>query len=453
MIRCSALLFLVSFQALAISEADVRRSVLLHFPLIQEAILKEKSSIAELEAARGSFDHKLTFETRNRIEDKYDNQYLQSTISRATGIGGSELVVGHRQGIGTFPAYDGKYETSGAGEIFAGLMLPLLRNRDTDQARTDLELAELDRKIAESEVTLKKNQYLHKALSLYYKWTLQQQKLRIYENFLKLAESRHSMVESKFRAGDIERLRVDDNQRSIEKRRAEVIKIRIELEQIRTELSLYLRSSDGTPMVLAPLENPEETLLQREPDTTYSTRNPQLRILSLSRKRLERLQRFYDQSQLPNLSLSVVGAKELSPNAAYDPQSLQVGVKFDIPLENRKAEGKTVSTNYKLQALARQVNYLENELTRFSKFSSEASLQSFERWEVTTREYKNTQRMAEAEKSRWMQGSSDLFVVNLREQDLADVDIRRWTSLYEYHQFKLDQKLYSGAFEVEAPAK
>lgn len=445
-------IFLVSStSALAVTELDVRRSVLTHFPLVQEAILKDKAQASELEAARGAFDHKLSFESRNRIEDKYDNQYFQTTLSRATGVGGTELVAGHRQGIGTFPAYDGKYQTSGAGEIFAGLILPLLRNRDTDEARTDLELAELDKKIAETEILLKKNQYLHKALSLYYKWILEQQKLRIYENLLRLAESRQTMIESKFKAGDVERLRVEDNQRSIEKRRADMFKSKIDVERVRAEFSLYLRAQDGSPMELRPLENPEELLIKKESEARLANRNPQLRILTLNRKRLEKLQRFYDQSQLPNLSLSLLGAKELSPNAAYDPQSLQVGVKFDIPLENRKAEGKTVASSYKLQALAKQVSYLEAELTRFSQFSLEASQKSFERWEVTSREYKNTLRMAEAEKSRWLQGSSDLFVVNLREQDVADVEIRRWTSLYEYHQFILDQKLYSGSFETESP--
>lgn len=56
--------------------------------------------------------------------------------------------------------------------------------------------------------------------------------------------------------------------------------------------------------------------------------------------------------------------------------------------------------------------------------------------------------MAEAEKSRWMQGASDLFIVNLREQDVADVDIRRWSALYDYHQYLLDAKLFSASLPM-----
>ena len=52
--------------------------------------------------------------------------------------------------------------------------------------------------------------------------------------------------------------------------------------------------------------------------------------------------------------------------------------------------------------------------------------------------------MSEAEKNRWTQGASDLFIVNLREQDVADVEMRRWTALYDYHQYHLDAGLFSG---------
>ena len=59
--------------------------------------------------------------------------------------------------------------------------------------------------------------------------------------------------------------------------------------------------------------------------------------------------------------------------------------------------------------------------------------------------------MADAEKSRWTSGASDLFVVNLREQDVADVEIRRWTALYDYHQYNLDARLFSGKILENLP--
>jgi outer membrane protein, heavy metal efflux system len=430
----------------ALTENDLARFVLENFPLIQEAELKRNAARGEWESAEGAFDHKLSFESRNRIEDKYDNQYFQTTLSRNTGISGTELLVGHRQGLGHFPAYDGKYQTSGAGEVFAGITMPLLRDRRTDESRTNLALREIDLKLAEAEIQLKKNQYLHKALSLYYKWVLEQQKLKIYQNVLELAESRHHMIESKFKAGDIERLKIDDNLRSIDKRRADLIRSQIEIDKLQAELSLYARDKSGQSLPLAMTDpkivllRPEENLKRRD------LKNPQLTLLELQRKRFKLLQALAEQSQLPGLALQLLGAKELSGNAAYDPQSLQVGLKFDFPLENRKAEGKTVANSYKFQAMEKKLLYTEQELKRFATFSQEASAQSRKRYEVITREFENAEKLARAEKTRWIQGSSDLFVVNLREQDLADVEIRRWSSLYDYHQYLLDFHLFDGSF-------
>ena len=88
--------------------------------------------------------------------------------------------------------------------------------------------------------------------------------------------------------------------------------------------------------------------------------------------------------------------------------------------------------------------YLEAELFQQLSFFSKASADSKLRWEVTSKEFDGANKMAVAEKSRWAQGASDLFLVNMREQDVADVDTRRWTALYDYHQYHLDARLFSG---------
>ena len=103
-----ALYLFFSGTVFALSEEELTQSILKNFPLIEEASLKAKASTAEVEASKGAFDHKLTFKSRNRIEDKYENQFIETTLERQTALGGLGLVVGHRQGIGVFPAYDGK---------------------------------------------------------------------------------------------------------------------------------------------------------------------------------------------------------------------------------------------------------------------------------------------------------------------------------------------------------
>ena len=443
-------LLTLSLPSFALTEKDVTDSVLNHFPLVEQAIMKYEAARGEETAAEGQFDHKLTFRSRNRIEDKYDNSYLETSIERLTPYKGIGLIVGHRQGRGTFPAYDGKYETSGAGELFAGLSIPVLRNFSTDDARASLEIAKIEKDQAKADLNIKRNVYVHKGLSLYYKWLLEKQKLKVKRGLLKLAEDRTKMIEERFKAGAIERLKITDNERSINKRRDEVLKSEIDEARARTELSLYVRDNDGTPRMLMLDIYLEETWINKpNPAQPHLSSVPQLKILELERKKLQVVEALYRQGKLPGLNLEVLGARELSGNAAYDPQSFQLGVKFDYPLENRKAEGKTVAQEYKVKALDRQQNFVQTELQRFFEFSLQAMSDSKKRWQVITKEFESTLLMAQAEKKRWEQGASDLFIVNLREEDVADADIKRWSALYDFLQFSLDARLYTATLAPE----
>ncbi|MFZ4713265.1 MAG: TolC family protein [Bacteriovoracaceae bacterium] len=446
------LIIFISEACFAITREDIVKSVLTHFPLIEEAELKLKASEGEVISAEGAFDHKLSFKSRHRLEDKYDNKYFETIIEKQTSVAGTNLFAGHRQGKGTFPAYDGKYKTSSAGEIFAGLAVPLLRNFNTDEFRTNLAVRQIENKQTDEMVKLKKLITVHKALSVYYKWLLELQKLKINRNLFELADKRQKMLEKKYQAGDIEKIKLTDNFRAFDKRSTEVLKNEIELNKFKTELSLYLRDSQGNPKTIN-LESYQELTLPA-PELGGLTENkinpnPQLEFLKLELSKLSIEQDYHNQLQKPGLNFEIIGSRELSPvNAAYDPESLQVGLKLDIPLENRKAEGKSVSTFYKMKSLEKQKNYLEQEINQQMNFFKNASMLSKTRWEIGTREFEGTINMAEAEKKKWLQGASDLFILNLREQDVADVEIRRLAALYDYHQYLLDFDLFRASLPI-----
>ena len=438
------LIFILSFTSGAVTEEEVAKSVLDNFSLIEEAELKFMAQEGEIEASKGAFDHKLSFKTRNRIEDKYENKYFETLLERQTPFGGLGLVAGHRQGQGNFPYYDGKLATSGAGEIFAGLTLPVLRNFQTDEFRTNLSNSELQKEISKVELELKQNIYIHKALSLYYKWLLANKKLEIRESILKIALERQAMLEKKFKAGDVEKLKLVDNERSIEKRKDELLKAQIEWLDIKTQLEIYYRNSNGEPHSLV-----KNTLPQDVPKEIFETSAvleelPQIKIINREIKIFENNRNLFKQSRLPGLQLEVLGARELSANDPYDPEALQVGLKFDFPLENRKAEGKTVSAEYKYLALKKKRDYLVLKLKQQFDYSLTAQRNGLLRWKTTSNEFQKTTNLSNAERKRWTQGASDLYIVNLREQDTADADIKRWNIWYDYHQSILDTKLFSG---------
>lgn len=442
-------LFIAGF-SFAVTEEEIRQSVLKHFPLIEEASLKSQASEGDLESAEGSFDHKLKFKMRNWRQQPYNNEYFETLIERQTPYLGAKVVAGHRQGNGYFNFYDLKKETSPAGQAFAGLVLPLLRGRSTDDFRTNLEIAQLNRKAADQNVRVKKLVYVHKALSLYYKWLLQSKKVEIARGLVELAEGRRSMIDKKHKAGAIERLKVIDNDRAIMKRRSEYTEALIALQEITNELSLFYRDQEGKPIKMSEAPDAENLLLAKDPafTTTILKENPQLQILSYEMRIIEAQKKNFSQARLPGLSVDVTGYRELSERPNYGQNILQFGISFDFPLENRKASGKTVATIYKEKALEKEILYVSQELEQKLNFSISAGTLSRDRWETLEKEFADTNKVVDGERKKWLQGASDLFQVNIREQDLADVEKRRWSALYEYHQHNLDARLFSATLNI-----
>lgn len=435
--------FFLSFQVLAITPEELRESVLKTFPLIEEANLKREAADAEVMSAKGEFDHKLKFKSRNKIEDKYDNQFFETSLERNTGFQGISLLAGHRQGTGSFALYDGKPATSSLGEIYAGISVPLFRDRSTDAARTNLAVARLERDQSREEVKVKQFMYIHKALSLYYKWIAEDRILKINRELLELAMERESMLQNKFSRGDVEKIKLTDNERTIAKRQAEVQKSEVKLRTIEAQLILFTGDVKSISSLkdedLKTLTDPH---LGSLPDPATL---PQVRILNLEREKGKLLEKLYDQGTLPGLGLDVLGARELAGNSPNDPDRLQVGVRFDFPLENRKARGKSVAQVYKVKALDKRIEFTLRELSANYENAVTVLQINLKRFATTSDEAEKSMTMARAEQTRFRLGGSELFTVLLRELDVADAEIRKWTSWYDFHQAVLDAKLFRGS--------
>jgi outer membrane protein, heavy metal efflux system len=444
------LLFSSSLWAQSLSEERVRESILKNFPLIEEAVAKVEATRNEIIAAQGDFDTKLKFKARQRIEDRYGNQYIDSSIEKMLPVGGLTMFAGHRQGAGNFAPYEGKYDTSAAGEVFAGLVVPLFRNRTVDQVRLNNAFAKIDNEIAGRELLVKKNLYVHKGLSVFQKWKLTYLKLQTIQGLLKIAEERHEMIERMHRAGNVERLKITDNLRSINKRKDELLKAEMEFKAISATLSLYLRTPEGQPIDPSQFR-PEQLGYNARPALPQLQLHalPQLSIVDKMIERNRRLNDFYDNQRLPALNVEALTAREMSRNYPFDPQRIAVGLTFEYPLENRKAEGGSVATAYKRLALEKQKSWLSSEfMANFERTGMMVKLAS-ERTKLTSQELEFSKTLAEAERRRWRQGDSDLFIVALREQDAADVEVRLWTAHYEYEQANLDAQLFAAAFVRE----
>ena len=394
-------------------------------PLILEAQEKARAAGANLESAEGAFDHKLKIKTLNQFEDKYDNQLWDARLERQTPFSGVKFFLGQRQGTGTYPSYDGKYQTSSIGELFAGVDVPLLRDRAMDQPRLERERARQQATQAKIEVQQKTLEVLLKTGQSYWKWVVSGQKLRIVKSWTDMAIQRQEMLEKKVAAGDTSAIKLVDNRRSLSKRRAELVKASREFELATQELALYT-GAESYALDDVPASFNLSTDRTHVPPSTVAAQLPPFRIIQAQRELLSQERKFADALRLPELRLGLEGARDLGvlPASQSDPDQLRASLRIEIPLENRKAEGKVDEVRAKLNALTKREEWLQREWrnrldqNRVSLETTRAQL------ELQELEVADAERMAKAELKRLQQGDSDVFFVNVREQDEADARLR-----------------------------
>lgn len=434
--------------AQVLTAGDVQTSVLANFALIQESHLKASASAATATSANGEFDTKLKAKSSNRIDEQYDYRILETSLEKRIPSTSLKVFTGYAQALGNIPAYTGRYETGSAGEAFVGLQLPLLRDRSIDEARFQLLNAELERKMASLDLTIKKNFYVYKGLSAFEKWRLAYSKHQIKQTVLRIANERQVMLDKRVRAGDLERIKLIDNQRSVDKRNEERLAAELELAMAQLNLGLYYRpTSDGSVNLKTFTPSARSVAVARKDEFRIEfQRLPQAGLLDLEISSSRQAEKLNRSLALPDLVFDATAFQRFSKIRDYNPNRLQVGLQLEIPLENRKANGKSAAADFKAQAIEKRKAYLELEMQTSLEQLFETARLNAERALVIERELQGAQLMAEAERKKWQRGDTDLFLVAIREQEAADVEARLRTVEYEVAQAELDRKFLLNQF-------
>ncbi|MBY0517245.1 MAG: TolC family protein [Bacteriovoracaceae bacterium] len=394
-------------------------------PLLMSSNEKIEAARAKLRSSNGAFDHKIKANTRNQMNNSDYNRFWEVKLERQLPVMGSTLFAGRRQGNGTYSTYEGKSSTSAVGEMFAGFEIPLLRDRAMDETRLQRVGAEIDFKNSQIEWEQKAVEIYIKSSEVYWKWVASGQKLKVLKSWVENAISRQSWLEKKWKHGDISEIKLTDNRRSLAKREAELVKVQREFSLAQAELALYIQetnlSIEQVPAEIRKVSTPTS-------DVEISNRNklPAFRLIQNESDLLYQEKDFANALALPELKVGVEGAKDLNgPAPGRDSNDqLRVALKVEIPLENRKGGGKREEVSHKLASLRYRKTWLEREWQTRIEQNRIASQKIKEQLNWQTQEQEDTTKMAQAEIKKLASGASDVFFVNIREQDEAEVKMR-----------------------------
>jgi len=431
---------------------DVLASVDRHYPLIfaaeQERCIAEGRALA----ARGALDVNLRSEEYFAGET-YDNQRYSLLFSQQTPLMGLSYFAGYRLGAGSYPVYQDDRRTAEGGEFRAGMILPLLRNRDLDAARARIAQAEIDRKIAEPTIQLQRIDIARMATQTYWLWVAAGQRYLLAREILRVAENRDELINGRVKAGTLPAIEREDNRRLIADRRARLTVAERAFQQAAILLSQYLRDDKGCPLITTTdrlpaftVPPPPPTGQQREEALKLAIQNrPEIQRLILQQQRLRVELDLASNQLLPGLNLGVQGAQDIGAEKKGLYRSYgEVALIFDVPLQRRDSRGKIIAAKGELARLHAQEQFARDRVQLEVQNALNALDRAYELLERGRDNRLQTAYLEEAERKRFEIGTSDLLRLNIRELQTFDARLLEIDAAAEFYRALAEYKAVLG---------
>ncbi|MFK8052931.1 MAG: TolC family protein [Woeseiaceae bacterium] len=408
------------------------------FPAILEAEINRDIVAGEQQIARGKFDVLFSADSYNRVGGFYDGSVLTSKITQPLRPLGAKIFGQYRISEGDFPIYEDGYFTNTGGQAKVGVVLSLLRDRDIDEQRFAEQDAGLALQAADLDVLLTRIGVQRKAALAYWKWVAYGQQLQVYKDLLEIAESRDAGLIRQVSSGARARIFLTENQQNITRRRTFVASAERDYQRAANDLAFYLRDDIGKPRQPRKERLPEQV----QPVTngveltagalasmdSILAKQPEVQQLRNTIRRAANRIALRENALKPQLDLSLELAEGLGTvgegGPSRDSTDTVVGLKFSVPIQRNAAKAKLAQSRSKLSALMVKEQQLQeklalqlNDIVLTLRFAEQLSV-------LSALEVKQSAVLEEAEVTRFKSGASDFFLVNIREQSVANARIK-----------------------------
>jgi outer membrane protein TolC len=421
---------------------EVLTSSLAHFPEIQEAKAKREASEAAVQAALGAFDSSLDNNTTSRTNGFYTGDQTSTKIVKPFQNFNAKVSGGYRVSEGTFPIYEDNQFTNSGGEFNLEVFLSLLRDRDIDDQRLSLWNSRLNVAKAKQEELLAKISTQHAAMRAYYEWLAAGEILRIQKELLSLAEQRQVGLITRSEHGDIAAITATENNQNIYRRQGLLNDAKRLFANASANLALYFRDKDANmitpdPSSLSRMPKPKNIsmpLASEEAAAAYQNR-PEFSIVEAEIEKQRNELTAGENRLLPRADLSVKTARD-SGNGSLTRTDTEnvIGINISIPLENNTAEGRINRAKTSIKALeyerqmlrnkiAQQLQFIENDIGAASRFI-----------DISRNEVVVAEKMQASEEKIFTNGGSDFFLLNMREEQLANAKIKNVSAQLDYYR-------------------
>lgn len=425
----------------ALSIEEVQKAVSDRYPLVQAAQQETRAASGLLRSTQGAFDLQWKTRASSSALGYYKNERVDSVLEQPTPFWGTSFFAGYRLGAGQFAVYDLKAETNPAGEIRAGVNVPIWRDGPIDRGRAAIRKAEFGVQAADLRLTQQRIEAFRNSAHRYWDWVAAGKRVSIYEVLLKIAQERDEALAERVRHGDLPDFERRDNERAILQRRSLLISSERALQQAAIELSLFLRDGDGAPILVSterlPTSIPDPTP-QEVPKADLKAAlaaRPEIARINASKSQFEVDRRFAANQQAPRVDFQLTAAQSLRQGdpTRNDPR-VEAGVLLEIPLQANIAGGLEDAAAASYDGLAIQERFQQDRIVAELKDAQSAVDAALQKVEITRKETELARRLEKGERERFAHGDSNLIFVNLREQATADAAFRSIEALTDYRK-------------------
>lgn len=412
-------------------------------PVVRQARLIESGADGDVTSAFGNFEPKFEASWQaKRFESKatpglqlpYYN-YTDLSLKIPTPFG-PDFKIGYERATGQF--INPQLNTSSGGLFSAGFSLPLGQRIITDERRTQLRVARALRTAAQAERAGMTNKLLFSAAKAYAGWFETALQLQVIRDGVRLADVRYLAIVGRVKAGDAAGIDSIEAAAELNRRRAQLQGAEQLYFAASMELTSYLWTPRGMPQDLQPGSVPSDSGLGRVVLDSSAVPRLLARVLELHpevRKAEGKLDQAGAERLLARQAMIPLARADLSALAgtagglsAGDAIGRDANFKGEIavssPLLFFKERGKFTSTDAKYDRSELELRETRRDVTLLVRTAIN-DLAQFDAQLVLQRDAVRLFRILSAgEQAKFVAGESNLFLVNTRERQVLDEELK-----------------------------
>lgn len=402
-----------------------------HHPLVKQAELQLSAGEATLLRARGGFDPKIEADLdRKKFEGSEYYNELNATFKIPTWYG-IEFKANFEENSGDFLNPDLSVPEDGL--YSAGVSFSVAQGFWINERMATLRKARFFREQSRADRDLLVNAILTEASKAYFTWLEATNEQAIYIRFLSNAEIRLDGVKQGVIAGEqaaidsVEaRIAVQNRKLSLEAARLKQQKAALELSNFLWLNDVPMEVRDGVVPEVPSTENVRLSLMVSDTLLIDAWQaHPKLRSLDFKIKGLTVDRSLKRNKLLPRLDVQYnFLSTEGTPLTTFNTANYKAFVNFSLPLFLRKERGDLKLAKIKLQDAS--LDLMSSSLAIRNKIDAAGvEITSLERQNDLVRAVvRDYEQLVQAEERKFFLGESSLFLINSRERNLIDAQLK-----------------------------